>query len=149
MQTMLVIWIKCDQFQDTYSPMKEYVLSWKATLQAIVALSTTEAEYVAIKEAAKEAITLKGILEKLTRKQLGVKVISDSQNALHLTKNRMHHERTKHIDIRLHFIRNLIEPGEIGLEKISTQDNSADMLTKPIPSMKFQNCVNQVSVGEL
>lgn len=72
------------------------VLSWKVNLQTIVALSTTEAEYVAITEAAKEAIWLKGVLTELTGKQLSVKAFSDSQSALHLTKNPMHHEKTTH-----------------------------------------------------
>ncbi|XP_073137296.1 secreted RxLR effector protein 161-like [Henckelia pumila] len=124
------------------------VVSWKATLQAIVALSTTEAEYVAITEAAKEGIWLKGILTELMRERVGVKVYTDSQSALHLTKNPMPHERTKHIDIRLHFIRDLVEQGKIDMQKISTEDNPADMLSNPVPIMKLQHFLNQMNIGE-
>ncbi|KAL0331955.1 UNVERIFIED_CONTAM: Retrovirus-related Pol polyprotein from transposon TNT 1-94 [Sesamum calycinum] len=75
-------------------------ISWKSQLQNIVALSTTEAEYIATTEAFKEAIWLKGILT----------------------------ERTKHIDVRYHFIRDIVGKEIINLEKINSDNNPADMV---------------------
>ena len=74
-------------------------VSWKASLQHVVALSTTEAEYIAITEAVKEAMWLMGLIRELGVQQKSVTVYCDSQSAIHLTKNQMFHERTKHIDI--------------------------------------------------
>ncbi|KAI4331921.1 hypothetical protein L6164_016867 [Bauhinia variegata] len=75
-------------------------ISWKSTLQSTVALSTTEAEYMAITEAVKEAIWLQGLLEDLGVSQKHIVVYCDSQSAIHLAKNQVYHDRTKHIDVR-------------------------------------------------
>ena len=75
------------------------IVSWKATLHNVMALSTTEAEYTAAAEAFKEAIWLKGMTSKLGAKRESVTVYSDSQSAIHLSKNQSHHEKTKHIDV--------------------------------------------------
>ncbi|KAG8478903.1 hypothetical protein CXB51_028748 [Gossypium anomalum] len=77
-------------------------ISWKATLQTTVALSTTEAEYMAITEACKEAIWLKGLFSELNEDLQISTVFCDSQSAIFLTKDQMFHERTKHIDVRYH-----------------------------------------------
>ena len=95
------------------------VVSWKSTLQHIVALSTTEAEYVALTETIKEGIWLKGITNELGISGNLVKLFCDSQSSIHLSKNTTFHERTKHIDVRLHFVRDIISCGVIKVEKIS------------------------------
>ena len=121
-------------------------VSWKATLQATVALSTTEAEYMAVTEAIKEAIWLRGLLGELSMDH-GVTVVHcDSQSAIHLTKDSMYHERTKHIDVRYHFIKEIIAQGNIQVLKIGTEDNPADMLTKPLCVGKFEHCLNLLGV---
>ncbi|KAH9660266.1 hypothetical protein KPL70_024153 [Citrus sinensis] len=79
-------------------------INWKATLQSVVALSTTEAEYIAATEAVKEALWLKGLVAELGLSQKSVPIHCDSSSAIHLCKNPAHHEKTKHIDIKLHFI---------------------------------------------
>ncbi|GJR18072.1 retrovirus-related pol polyprotein from transposon TNT 1-94 [Tanacetum coccineum] len=80
-------------------------LSWKATLQPSVALSTTEAEYIALTEAAKEAIWFKGLIEDLGFPQDKATVFCDSMSAICLAKYQVYHDRTRHIDVRYHFIR--------------------------------------------
>ena len=60
-----------------------------------------------------------------------------TQSAIHLSKNSAFHERTKQIDVRLHFVRDMIAQQQIEVEKISTNDNPADVLTKPVPVAKF------------
>jgi len=73
--------------------------SWRSTLQSAVALSTTETEYMAVTEAFKEAIWLHGLIEDLGIVQEHVDVHCDSQSAICLVKNQVHHSRTKHIDV--------------------------------------------------
>ncbi|KAG8480843.1 hypothetical protein CXB51_025300 [Gossypium anomalum] len=94
-----------------------------------VALSTTEAEYMAITEACKEAIWLKGLFSELNEDLQISTVFCDSQSAIFLTKDQMFHERTKHIDVRYHFVRDIIARGDIVVSKISTHENPADMMT--------------------
>ncbi|KAG8501668.1 hypothetical protein CXB51_004714 [Gossypium anomalum] len=121
-------------------------ISWKATLQTTVALSTTEAEYMAITEACKEAIWLKGLFSELYEDLQISTVFCDSQSAIFLTKNQMFHERTKHIDARYHFVREIITRGDIVMSKISTHENPVDMMTKSLPITKFEHCLNLVGV---
>ena len=66
----------------------------------------------------------------------------DSQSSIHLTKDPMHHERTKHIDVCYHFFRDIVAQGEIIVHKISTKDNPADMLTKTLPVAKIKKCLD-------
>ena len=121
-------------------------ISWKATLQSTVALSTTEAEYMAITEACKEAIWLKGLFSELNEDLQISTVFCDSQSAIFLTKDQMFHERTKHIDVRYHFVRDIIALGDIVVSKISTHENPADMMTKSLPITKFEHCLDLVGV---
>ena len=71
---------------------------------------------------------------------------SDSYNAIHLAKNSAFHYRTKHIDLRYHFIRSLIEEGVLKLVKIAGSKNPADMLTKPVTTEKLELCVASVDL---
>ncbi|KAL5555658.1 hypothetical protein UlMin_037894 [Ulmus minor] len=84
-------------------------ISWKTQLQPIVALSTTEAEYIDATEAIKEALWLQGLLQELKALEGKAIVYTDSQSALHLCKNPIFHERTKHVDIRYHFIKKRLQ----------------------------------------
>ncbi|KAE8691518.1 Vacuolar-sorting receptor 1 [Hibiscus syriacus] len=107
-------------------------VSWVSQLQKIVALSTTEAEYFAVTEASKEMVWLQSFLEELGKKQENNVLYCDSQSAIHLAKNPSFHSRTKHIQLRYHFIWSLLEDGILKLEKISGAQNPADMLTKTV-----------------
>ena len=106
-----------------------------------MALSTTKAEYIGIMEAAKEALWLKGLATEMGCKQEAVKVYCDSQSALLLAQNSVYHARTKHIDIRYHRVRELVEEGEVELEKVYTKENLADALTKVLPRVSFHKCM--------
>lgn len=96
----------------------------------------------------KEGIWLKGITQELGIDQHSVNILCDSQSALHLSKNQVFHERTKHIDVRLHFIRDVVNEGKIKLCKVSTEDNAADMLTKPLNTTKFAHCLKLLSITD-
>ncbi|WVZ02641.1 hypothetical protein V8G54_023447 [Vigna mungo] len=114
-------------------------VSWMSQVQKIVALSTTKAEYVAVTEARKELIWLQGLLTELRFIQEMSVLYSDSQSAIHLAKNSAFHSRTKHIDVRYHFIRSLLEDGVLTLRKILGSKNPADMLTKVRNYAEFPN----------
>ncbi|KAG8479441.1 hypothetical protein CXB51_029725 [Gossypium anomalum] len=121
-------------------------VSWKSTLQSTVAISTTEAEYMAVIEAVKEAIWLNGLLEDLGVVQSHISLYCDSQSAIHLAKNQVYHSRTKHIDVRYHFVREVFKKGKILLQKIPTADNPADMMTKVVTIIKFNHCLNLINI---
>ncbi|GKA90966.1 retrovirus-related pol polyprotein from transposon TNT 1-94 [Tanacetum coccineum] len=123
------------------------VVSWKATLQHVVALSTTEAEYMALTEAVKEAIWLRGLLEELGVELNTVAVNCDNQGAIHLSRNHVFHERTKHINVRYHFIREVLEAKTVKVLKVGTEHNVADALTKAVPRLKLQYCLELLNVG--
>ena len=93
-----------------------------------MALFTIKAEYTVAAEAFKEAIWLKGMMNELGYEQSSITVLCDSQSAISLSKNQVQHEKTKHIDIKLHFIRLEVSKGVVMLVKIHTSDNVADML---------------------
>ena len=120
-------------------------VSWISKLQKVVALSTMEAEYVAATEASKEMIWLQRFMEELGKKQENNRLYSDSQSAIHLAKNSAFHSRTKHIQLRYHFIRSILEDGQLKLEKIHTSQNPADMLTKAVTREKLSSC--SISIG--
>ena len=124
-------------------------VSWKYTLQSTVALSTTEAEYMAITEAVKEVIYLQGLLDDLGVGQKHVTVFCDSQSAIHLAKNQVYHARTKHIDARYHFVREIIKECGVLVQKIKTDDNPADMLTKVVTTIKFNLCLELINIAKV
>lgn len=123
------------------------LINWKASLQYVVALSTTEAEYTAAAEAVKEALWMKGLIAELGMSQKTVDVFCDSSSAIYLSKNPAHHEKTKHIDIKLHFIRNVVSMGVVKMVKIHTDRNPADMLTKVVTTAKFKVCLDIAGLG--
>jgi len=87
-------------------------------LQAIVALSTIEAEYMTISEACKEAIWLRGLYSELCRVSSCITIHCDSQSAIYLTKDQMFHQKIKNIDARYHFIQGVVAEGDVKVCKI-------------------------------
>ncbi|GMH14052.1 hypothetical protein Nepgr_015893 [Nepenthes gracilis] len=121
-------------------------VSWQSKLQKCVALSTTEAEYIAITEACKEMLWMKKFVQELGLQQEKYTVFCDSQSAIHLCKNSSFHSRSKHIDVRYHWIRDVLEDGLLSLEKISTEDNGTDMMTKILPRGNNEVCCKKAGL---
>ncbi|KAK1384499.1 hypothetical protein POM88_022234 [Heracleum sosnowskyi] len=119
------------------------IVNWKATLQPTVTLSTTEVEYMALTEASTEGIWLKGLVSDLGLHHDQATVYCDSLSAICLANDQVHHERTKHIDVRYNFLRS---EKRIKVSKVGTADNLADMLTKPVTHNKFQHCLDFLNV---
>ena len=103
---------------------------------------------MAITEAVKEAIWLQGFLDDLGVDQKQVTVFCDSQSAIHLAKNQVYHARTKHIDVMYHFVREIIEEGRVLVQKIKTDDNPADKLTKLVTTIKFNHCLDLINIAK-
>ena len=118
-------------------------------MQSIIALSTTEAEYMAATEAVKEVIWLKGLLGDLGVIQENIAVFCDNQSAIFLTKNQTYHARTKHIDVKYHYVREIIESSIVWLRKIDTKDNPSDMLTNVVSGVKFQHYLKLIQIFQM
>eukprot|EP00253_Pinus_taeda_P023901 PITA_23901 len=116
-------------------------ISWMSKLQNIVALSTTEAEYIAASHACKEAIWLKGLFGEFGKLQDNIKLFCDSQSAIHLAKNLAYHSKSKHIPIKYHFVRQVITKRRVSLEKVHTKENCAYMFMKPVLLEKLRWCL--------
>ena len=113
-----------------------------------VALSTTEAEFIAATEASKELLWMKKFLSELGFQQERPQLFCDSQSAIHLAKNSTFHSRSKHIDVRYHWIRDVVESKQLQLEKIHTDENGSDMCTKSLPREKFEYCRSAAGMTE-
>nr|GEY78011.1 retrovirus-related Pol polyprotein from transposon TNT 1-94 [Tanacetum cinerariifolium] len=142
--------------KDSYKSTTGYVftvggtaVSWMSKLQKSVALSTTEAEYMAIAEVTKELIWLKNFLKELGNEQVDCALFSDSQSAIHLAKNPVFHSKTKHIQLRYHFIREKINDDTLKLKKIKGTENTADMLTKVVTLEKLKFCIASTGLQPL
>lgn len=123
-------------------------ITWEARKQRTVALSSVEAEYLALGEATKEAIFLRQFLSSLgiISKQATV-IYNDNQSSQLLVKNPAYHSRTKHIDIRHHFIRNHVNDNTVEFQYLPTAEMPADMLTKPLATTKHKLFTNEVGIG--
>lgn len=110
--------------------------------------ASTEAEYMALTEAAKEAVWLRNFLSELdiplhTDK---IKIRVDNQSAIKLSVNPEFHARTKHIELRHHYVRELVEDGQVELEYINTKENIADMLTKGLPRPQHEYLIEAIGM---
>ena len=125
-------------------------VSWSSKRQPVVVLSTTEAEYIAGTHAAQEALWLKRFLGDLGWEQGRVLVRCDSTSALRLMKNPEFHARTKHIEVKYHFLREKIEAGELEFKYVGTNLQCADFMTKGLGREKhlgFCRAVGLVDYG--
>ena len=122
-------------------------VSWNTKRQNVISLSTTESEYIAATQAAKEALWLHSLIgqlfEPLTEPTT---LFSDNQSAIALSKDHQYHAWTKHIDVRFHFIQWIVEEGKIHLIYCPTADMVADTLTKALPSPKVKHFASELGL---
>ncbi|GKA03487.1 retrovirus-related pol polyprotein from transposon TNT 1-94 [Tanacetum coccineum] len=111
--------------------------SWFSKKQTALAISTTEAEYVSAGKACQQALWMKQALIDYDVQLDDVPIMCDNKGAIDLSKNPVQHSRTKHIEIRHHFLRDNVQKGHISIEKVSSVDNIADILTKPLKRESF------------
>ena len=123
------------------------MISWFSRKQSSVALSTAEAEYIAACSASCEAIWLRKLLSGLFNLELDTTVIlCDNQSCIKMTENPVFHDRSKHIEIRYFYIRDMMQKGAIKLQYVSTDEQVADILTKPLSRVKFEHFRDKLGV---
>jgi hypothetical protein len=110
----------------------EGLISWKSKVCATVALSTAEAEYYAAGEAVKEAEWLTGMLSELHWEVPPYRLLMDSQSAMAMIRNNMVSARSKHIELKHHFVRQHYEDKRLVLEEVPSEENLADCFTKAL-----------------
>jgi transposase InsO family protein len=122
-------------------------ISWQSQRQKSVALSTVEAEYMAASNATKEAVWLRTLLNELGETQSNATtILTDNQGSIALAKNPEQHQRSKHIDIRYHFIRERIADGVVRLEYVPGTEMVADHLTKPLAKDAHNLCARRMGL---
>jgi hypothetical protein len=122
-------------------------VAWCSRRQTCTTLSTTEAEYVAASETYREAIWLRHLLQDIDLANPNpVKIHCDNQSAIQLVRNPVLHARTKHINIRYHFIRDQLESNKIDIIYIETKMQIADILTKPLATPLFERLRDQIGI---
>jgi hypothetical protein len=114
-------------------------ISWSSKLQSVVALSSTEAEYIAAVEAGKEIMWLRNMHEEFGEKmKVASTLLMDNQSAIKVTQNPEHHGKMKHLALRTFWLRDIVEAGEIMPYHLPTSEMAADLLTKPLAREKVE-----------
>lgn len=113
------------------------IVSWKSKRQQIVTLSSTEAELVSLCEAGKEGVWISNLLQEVGISSIPFTIYEDNIPCIRISEEPREHQRTKHIDVRYMYVRNLIHEKKIVLEYIRSEDQIADMFTKPLMKSRF------------
>jgi hypothetical protein len=125
------------------------MISWSSKKQSSIAQSTVEAEYIAASNASREAVWLRKLMSGLFQERLETTVIHcDNQSCLKLTENPVFHDRSKHIEMKYHFIRDMVQRRTIKLQYIRTDEQIADILTKPLSLGKFVYFQDKLGMAE-
>jgi hypothetical protein len=120
-------------------------VTWKTRKQPTPALSSAEAEYMSTSAATQEAIWLRSLLSDMKSEQSQpTKLFNDNKGCVDMSKNPVNHKRTKHIDIKHHFVRHWVQEKKIELERIPTDEMVADLMTKPLGPTKFKRFAEQL-----
>jgi hypothetical protein len=115
-------------------------VSWASKKQSVVALSSCEAELYAECSAVQEALWLQGLFKELGFTGTGTAVLyEDNQSAMRTAKNGVRSERTKHVDIKYHFITDVVESGKVRIEWIPSAQQPADIFTKALHTQQFMH----------
>ncbi|WVZ53356.1 hypothetical protein U9M48_004314 [Paspalum notatum var. saurae] len=122
------------------------LVSWSSCKQASVSLSTTEAEYIAAASCCSQLLWMKATLSDFGLRFGRIPLLVDSTSAISVAKNPVLHSRTKHIDVKFHFLRDHYEKGDIDLVHVVTQNQLADIFTKPLEFGAFARLRGELGV---
>lgn len=127
--------------------MNGAAISWHSKRQEIVAVSSTEAEYIALSTTTKEMLYLNQFIHELTGKSVKpTRIHVDNTSSMKLAANDAYHDRTKHIDVRFHHIRDNLEKEKVKNTYVSTHDNLADALTKALNGIKTKQFAQEMGL---
>ena len=119
-------------------------ISWASQKQTCVALSTTEAEFMAACEAAKNLLWLKQFFKEIGECHNCTTLCMDNQSAIKLIYNPVYHKKTKHIDVKYNFIRDNVIQALINIKNVQSSEQLADIFTKALIAVKFENIRDQI-----
>ena len=122
------------------------LVSWSSRKQSSVAQSTTEAEYVAAAACCSQLLWMVATLRDFGLEYRRVPLFCDSTSAISVAKNPVLHSKTKHIEVRFHFLRDHYEKGDIDLIHVTTQNQLADIFTKPLDQAQFARLRGELGV---
>jgi hypothetical protein len=125
------------------------ITTWASKTQHTVALSSTEAEYMALSLCAQEVVFMQMLLDEIIGCEKPGLIYEDNTGAIFLVKNSQVGQRTKHIDIRHHFLRDLWKSGQIEVVYVKSEDNIADLLTKNVPEATFERLAHGLLSGSI
>ena len=132
-----------------YFFMGSTTFTWLSNKQPVVTLSTCEAEYVAASSCVCHVLWLRKLLKEMNfNQEKPTEIRVDNKSAIELAKNPVHHERSKHIDVRFHFIREHVKNGDVEMTHVASRDQVADIFTKPLPSEIFEKFKKLLGVRE-
>jgi hypothetical protein len=121
-------------------------VSWVSKKQNSVALSTAEAEYIAAGHCCAQLLWMRQTLRDYGYKLSKVPLIFDNESAIPMADNPVEHSRTKHIDIRYHFLRDHQKKGDIEIAYVNTNNRLADIFTKPLDEKTFSKLSNELNI---
>ncbi|XP_021991493.1 secreted RxLR effector protein 161-like [Helianthus annuus] len=125
-------------------------ISWKSKKQSVVSRSSAEAEYRAMANAVSEVLWMRWLLSLLELAPIGpTPLFCDNQAARHIENNPVFHERTKHVEMDCHFVRERVESKEIQPMKIDAKNQIADILTKPLGTHQFRTLLDKLGIQDL
>jgi hypothetical protein len=123
------------------------MISWQSRKQSNIALSTAKAEYIAACSASCKAIWLRKLLTGLFDLEMeATTILCDNQSYIKMTENPVFHDRSKHIEIRYHYIRDMVQRGALKLLYVSMDEQVADVLTKPLSRVKFEHFRDKIGI---
>ncbi|KAL2327521.1 hypothetical protein Fmac_020948 [Flemingia macrophylla] len=126
--------------------MGSCLVSWTSKRQSTIVLSTCEAEYVAAGQCCTQLLWLKHQLEDYDIYEGNIPIMCDNTAAINLSKNPVMHSRSKHIEIKHHFIRDHVEKGDCEMEFVNSEDQLADIFTKPLSKERFYDLRNKLGI---
>jgi len=125
-------------------------VAWQSLKQKVVALSTCESEYIAAATAACQVVWLRRLLGELTGVEARPPALKvDNQPAIALAKNPVFHDRSKHIDVKFHFLRDCVDGGHLVIEFVDTGRQLADILTKSLGRLRFSELRKMIGMDEV
>ena len=134
------------QFEFEMSLVGNNLISWFCKKQNCVSLSTTEAEHIAAGSSCSQLVWMKQMLMEYNVEQDVLTLYCDNLSAINISKNPIQHSRTKHIDIRHHFITDLVEEKVMTLEYVDTEEQLADIFTEALDAKQFEKLRGKLGI---